>query len=469
MKKEGKIIITDINADRNREENLIKYQKLLATAFCNYAVIKLSMNLFTMIEKSEEIDTSRVEEIEGYIDTINGALRETIVENNTDLDSILEEVNAARDAITSKMKILTYYTDALEIYEYILNRREADVKGITEENIDIDSLVNDMYSFVFSENDKMLINTRIQEFIAQLPVRITKQRFYDIISGALIIYRGGEQKSLDEFVETIMDASLVNKPEGYDTEYPLLIEALDILRSADYKNLSSSDYDKLDNIIGDATEVITDAVTDYMMLTEIINDVLIILYTYGFKDDSYLGKDYKIASDIIASILHADDIYQASEKFDELFCELEGSQESAYEELVSIESNLDDLYATYGDMYENEQIKDRFNLLSKADMLTSTSLFMDIDRDIVVVNEEADDIYINETKEEIAAALDARFSEVTKFEKRSIMAKVLSLMPVFFNSRDEITDYFRYALSSCTDNSELTACKNIIYDMISAN
>ena len=152
-----------------------------------------------------------------------------------------------------------------------------------------------------------------------------------------------------------------------------------------------------------------------------------------------------------------------------LFCELEGSQESAYEELVSIESSLDDLYATYGDMYDNQQIKDRFNLLTKADMLTSTSLFMDIDRDIVVVNEEADDIYINETKEEIAAALDARFSEVTKYEKRSIMAKVLSLMPVFFNSRDEITDYFRYALSSCTDNSELTACKNIIYDMISAN
>ena len=46
------------------------------------------------------------------------------------------------------------------------------------------------------------------------------------------------------------------------------------------------------------------------------------------------------------------------------------------------------------------------------------------------------------------------------------MAKVLSLMPVFFNTQQEIRDYFEYALSSCNDKAELTACRDIVNDLM---
>ena len=102
-------------------------------------------------------------------------------------------------------------------------------------------------------------------------------------------------------------------------------------------------------------------------------------------------------------------------------------------------------------------------------MLTSTSLFMDIDGvtpDIRVVNEEADEIYIEETKNSLVQDFDELFTRLNKLEKRSVMAKVLSLMPVFFNSQQEILEYFQYALSSCTDKGELTALRDIVGDMI---
>lgn len=48
------------------------------------------------------------------------------------------------------MKVLTSYTDGFEIYEYILNRREAYIKGYDTEEPDVDELADDMFNFVFS-------------------------------------------------------------------------------------------------------------------------------------------------------------------------------------------------------------------------------------------------------------------------------------------------------------------------------
>ena len=69
MKKQGKILLTNINADKDREQSLREYQSLMAAALLNYSTIKLSMNLFTMYEMSEEVSLSSREEIEDYIST----------------------------------------------------------------------------------------------------------------------------------------------------------------------------------------------------------------------------------------------------------------------------------------------------------------------------------------------------------------------------------------------------------------
>nr|MCR5214213.1 hypothetical protein [Eubacterium sp.] len=459
----------DINADRNREESIIKYQRLLASAFKKYATIKISMNLFTMYEMSEEISMDRREEIEGYIDMINLALRSVYLDRSLSDPSIIEEIKNIRDTITGKMRILTAYTDALEIYEYIVNRCEPKILDIVDEDIDIDTLAKDMYDFVFSDDDKIVINTKIQDFIGQLPVRMTKQRFYDIISNSLAIYRGGEQSALDDFVESIRDTALINFKTADLEQYPQLKEIYNTLKYTDYKNLDRKSLDAANDMITDASTIIKESVTDYLMLTEIINDTLIVLYTDSLSSEKYMTEEDEIAGQIICEIIQADDIYQASDKFDKLFLKLEGVQEEDYEILSKLEVNLDDLYNVYYDMYETGTIRESFEKLYKADMLTSTSLYMDIDSstpDIKVVAEEVDEIYINESKNSLIEDFDKLFEKLGKQEKRSVMAKVLAQMPVFFNSRDEILEYFKYALSSCTDKGELTAFRDIAGDMM---
>ena len=107
-----------------------------------------------------------------------------------------------------------------------------------------------------------------------------------------------------------------------------------------------------------------------------------------------------------------------------------------------------------------------FEALRRADMLTSSSLFMDIDKNFSIINNVADEDFVNRVKEEVTKDLSDALAGKNKYIRRSIMAKVLSTMPVFFNTQDEIKQYFEEALLGCNDNAELTACENIINDIM---
>ena len=267
MRKTGKILLTEISADKNREEGLIKYQRLLAASFTNYATIKLSMNLFTMYEMSEDISLERRDEIEGYIDSINSALRSIYIDKAKVEDSTVDEITAIRDAITAKMKTLTYFTDALEVYEYILNRKEPEILGTVDEDFSVEELVNSMFEYVFSDDDTMLINSRIKDFTAQLPVRMTREHFFNIIESTMNLYRGSEKSSVNDFIESIRDSALLNVPKDVETAYPELFELYKKVSEADYSKIDKASFDELTGCIDKASMMIQSAVTDYLMLT----------------------------------------------------------------------------------------------------------------------------------------------------------------------------------------------------------
>lgn len=474
MKTTGKKLMTYIQADKDREDNILKYQRLLGTAFNDYSTIKLSMNLFTLYERiadlldteSPDEDMMQVrDEMEQYINTLSFSLRNVFVDKKPDA-SLISDITSIRDKITADMKLLTFYVDAYEIYEYILNRKEPKFRDEELTEIDSAQLAETMFDFVFAEDDKLLINTRIQDMIAQLPVRMTKSHFFDIISNSLMIYRGSEKKSVDGFIESIRDAALLDEPKGLSDRYASLYEFYKELRSVNYESIDKDTVSSLSDKISENADKISAICSDYMMMTEVINDILVVLYTEGLKDSSYLDDRYDTASTIISSIVTATDIYEASAGFDELFVKLEGAQEDAYETLASLNANFDDLYNTYYEMYEGD-IQNAFDNLSKVDRLTSTSLFMDIENSgLSVVVDEADEIYINEEKNSLVEDFKAHFEKLGKSERRSVMAKVMSLMPVFFNTKQEIKEYFEYALSSCSDLAEMTACKELIDDLI---
>ena len=49
---------------------------------------------------------------------------------------------------------------------------------------------------------------------------------------------------------------------------------------------------------------------------------------------------------------------------------------------------------------------------------------------------------------------------------RAVMAKILSDLPVYFNSIDEIQNYIRGSFESCTDEAEKETCKELLEELM---
>ncbi len=49
----------------------------------------------------------------------------------------------------------------------------------------------------------MTINYKIQDVIGQLPVRLTKNKFFEMLSDGMSVYEGGTKESLNSFLYMI--------------------------------------------------------------------------------------------------------------------------------------------------------------------------------------------------------------------------------------------------------------------------
>ncbi len=460
-----KKLIGEIKSDINKEENIKEYSKLLFEKYNYYSMVKMSMNFYTMCEIISEM-TDKNTDVCKYFDVLKRLVDNNIIRKNPVDEEAFTAIKQIRENIEYKMKILTSYTDGYEIYEYILNRIEAKVKNEIED-VDIDLLSDKMYSYVFNESDKMLINSKLQLLMAQLPVRMTKNKFYDVVNNTLALYKGGEKASLDEFCDMLRTSALIIKPKGFETEYPFLYHVFTDLEAADYKELSEEEFDTLYKRLEDAAAIINEEASNYILMQEIANDIYTLLLTI---DKAYEANSshpaYKAAENIVDSCISSSDFDSLSESLMDDFVSLEGAQEDVTESIMPLEASFDDIYVGKKESVEELGLKDEFDDLDKISKLLSTSLFIDVEQKQRNESDMVDDAYYEETKDKLIEDFTKLFADCGKYAVRSIMCKILSAMPIFLNSKQEIKNYFDYTLSGCKDMSELTACNKLICEMI---
>lgn len=464
MRSKCKKLITDINRGANIEDNLKEYINFCYSQYNLYSMVKMCMNYYTMKEMLNEQETTDADYIKCFA-SITNLIKKCIIDGNDVSDSDYAKIKELRAAVEAKMKNLTSYTDGYEVYEYILNRIEGKVLGITED-VDIEMLSAKLFKYVFSENDTVLINSKLQLIMSQLPVRMIKMKFFDIVARTIAIYSGSEKSTLDQFVDMIRTAVLINKPEGFETEYPDLFGLYDDLTKADYENLSKDEYASLNARLTDAALHINEEVSIYMLLQEIINDVYVLLIT--IKDSIAANmevKGYGSALNILKACIEDACFEDIPERLMTDFISIEGIQETIYENIMILEAAFTDVESANEACIDKLGLKAGFENCRLIEKLLSTSLFISID-DEEANSELADNDYVNKIKESLIFDLSELFKKNTKRVNRSIMCKVISIMPIFLNSQQEIKDYFDYVLNNCKDDSELAACNKLLCDIM---
>lgn len=473
MYNEEKKLITDIQRRKDLDSNLGLFADVASKVNFEYACQKFTLNFLTLKDMHMDgyvPDDSYIAYCETVIDKIASDYladyKEARLETADDDIKLVAEV---RDAITRKMKVLTSYTDAFEMYEYILNRKEYGYpENMTEElqseldEIDADEFADEIFRFVFADSDKVAVNSKLQGLIGQLPIRMTKNRFYDILGDTLDIYNGVEKESLDQFIDMVESTALIKLPDGFDTEYSDLYNALGILKQADYAQLSYEDYRKLADVLDRSAQFLNSVVTEYMLIVELINDLYVMLLAISIRNNTS-EKCHK-AMEVVAGAIKAEE--GELESVYTMLNDIVGEQEAAGEHKVMLESAVYDITTGYMEDITRVGLEGTYRALEKMDKLLSGSMFVDIDNVAVAGVLKVDSDYIAGCKEKLVSEFADLFAQNSMTVNRALMAKILSNIPVFFNTTDEIKEYIQGSLTRCREKSELLADYMVIKQMM---
>ena len=449
--KDLNYISQEILKGRNLKENLNKYATGIAYLYNGLAYIKLSMNYYTVYDMLKEKEFSDEEYLKLF-DEFNSIIDE-ILNGKWNIDKI----GAIRDKIISIMEVVTDYVDCLRIYEYVLNRIE---HRFSEQDLDEEYygtyLTNDIMHYILQDNDNVVVNSKISEVVGQLPMRLSKNKFYEYIKDAFSLYHGAQKGTIDDFVYALKTSAMLRKTDGFKEMFPEMYDIINTLSNADYANADEQEYNRLQGALQIATEKMTACADMFVLLAQMVNDAYTIILTADFTLDNVSEVDNALS--IISQVRKAIDKNYADTDEDVLqkFVKFEGKQERILMIISKCDYAIDEALNNYNDELKTYDLYDRYQKLSKVVKLQSGSDFVTLEKDKSDID-IPDDTYADNAAEELIKLLDESFKNHSQIVKRAVMSSVMSQLPVFFNNTKEIQDYINISLEQCADKAERMA------------
>lgn len=356
----------------------------------------------------------------------------------------VKELSLARDELMERTDILTSYVDKLSVYQYVLNRIELRFSDEIEP-IEEETFLQKTMQYIFSTRDNMIINELIKEIIGQLPVRMTKAKYFERLENGLSVYKGADSSSLKSMLYTLRTSAMLYHPKREGQYYKEHGALLSKLQETDFASITKEEHGRLEKVLETAGEELMAEIDQCMLYMEAVN------HFYG----AFLVKPMTqqavepIVDSCLASVF-AGDLGKAEGELRRL----EGRQERLMEKEPVLEQGL------FGAALEEEGVKE----LLMAQALGSDSLFMELDletQDTVV-----DQAMAVEETQQLIKELKELFSQNPMAVNRAVMANTLSRLPVFFESSQEVMEYIQNSLEQCHDLAEKTMSMKLIYRMM---
>jgi len=391
-------------------------------------------------------------------------LREVISEyfEGKDSSELMEELKQLRNAVVEKMEAVSAYTDSFTIYEYILNRMELKFAG-QDKPVDDEEETKELLRRVFGGTDTSALNVKVQLLLSQLPVRMTRAKFLDMIEDSLKLYEGSEQESVEKFIYMLRSAAGIYQPAA-KAEFPALEEAEKEFAAASYKTMGETEYMELTDRMQDVVAELNELSDYYTALQEVINQLYVLMLTDNAaeeKGNEDSAKLMEISRYIAANHGGLDEL---PDEMMELFAYAEGKLEKLAEEVAMGKSLQSDLLDYNADELKKNNLEEACRLLELCVALNSGSLFVSLEEEDNI--EPADSEFINRAtkllQDELSQLLESREMPV----KRAVMAAVLKELPVFFHSQKEVTEYVQYSLENCRDYSEKRISLDLLHEAL---
>lgn len=431
-----------------------KFRKLFLAAN-EYAAVQLGLNYYMycdMIGEGIWLEEHLLPLSEELFRLLEGFLTDSCTE---------QEISGLRSRIIEEMERATAYTDSFQAYEYVLNRMEGRFKEKKPKNTGNtdEERITRIMQYVSAARDAAETNQRTQEIMGQLPVRLTKQKFFSLVEEAMSVYEGMTEEALDEILYILRAEALLNAPERAESGYEELFAILEQMRKADYRQLSGEEYTFLKGRMEEAGRLLMDMTEKIVILTELVNRLYILFLTRPYTDRPLMNQwDETLLSGLLRWMKDGAQ-GETPQELTEVLHYMEGRQEDAYERWLAGGDLLDKA---------SEDTGEEKALIYKLQCLMSASFFMELKRS-EGNNRIVDKKCLQERLEAFFAELGEAWKKEPKVLVRASMAKVLSGLPPFFKTFELFREYVKGSLESCTDEYEKQACMDILETLISEN
>lgn len=365
-----------------------------------------------------------------------------------------EDVDAFRQRLIHESEKLMTYMDYFSLYEYVLKRLD---KRFSEEVPEIwtdREAVDEMMRFIVSAQEAPERNQRIKNILSELPMRFTKAKFFSMIRQAMAVYEGVDRQTLEEALENLKREALLVMPRGMEEGHEQLDLLLKQLKEADYRNPDKESWKKLREVFNEAKETLFYQSTDRLNLMEMVNDFYVMnLAGADMLMDGQEKKDMDSLVFLLLEKMNQGDYSLPEEELAEFLVPLEGRQEAYYEQWSRFEdANFDGLLGKDAGKEDREKAR-------KVSLLLSTSLYMSLEpeekprEEGILLSRRA----VEAMCQPLCDELEADWKGKPKCVVRAMMANLLSKLPMFFLTSDELRDFLAGCLSSCTDRAEKSA------------
>lgn len=406
------------------------------------ASVLLPLNLYQYFEMDADGQFKFTEGASDVLDSVIGAIRG----READLYHV-------RDEITRRMKSIMFYLDEFSVFEYILVRTGGRFEKTDEPETDIANEVNRLVNDIRTLKDKSLVQTNVVMITSQLPIRFTKQKFFDMTAENFEIYTGLQRGAADDFYENLLSYAGIPCASTEKDLYPELTEAEKKLVAADYRNLSADEYEDLKDGYNEASDIIRATVDCYSQLIKVVNTLIVLNETseYETPESKEIAGAMAKMYDKVTQALENDDPSIVGDDVPEAFSVLEGKLEKYVDE----KNRLEGKYEKGGKNMENEASVKDINMF----MMLSESPFAELLKDELSEDEKlrleaADDGYIHS----LASDWEEKFRIATAGESMTLiharMAGALGQMLPIFDDINKFKTYMETTLLNTSDRAE---------------
>ncbi len=466
--------------DKNKNVRQILPEYVDKCMHMNYedAKLKLMMHYYMYYETITEGINPYIDSARDTTDAVNEIIADIYERELSDeeMSETAVRVLQLRQNVMDKMQVLAAYVDRFIVYEYILNRvqyRFEEMKKLPDDA----EFAQDVVKFIFGSKDNVAINDSIHSIIGQLPMRMTRTRYIDIIRNSISVYEGNDMSSLESFIYMFRTNAMLYKNDSMDKYFTEFVPILDELSKVDYENITKELYDIYAEKIRNNAAKLNDISDLYMQLGQIINELYIIAVSSKYNDKPDRGAAQQVVIRGINSLFtnSKSDVWELSnEEFEddeaklywlgEHFPEIEGKQEQLYDAMNMAGAVLDETMEAQKEVIDELSLTQDFMYLKQISQLNSNSLFAELNEVIDDKKVTAEDVL--RISDELTVEIKDYLKKNSRMVRRAIMANTIDKLPVFFNTPQEVADYVTMSLEQCDDEAEKYASKELIMEMM---